>query len=220
MVGDGVYDGPLADYTNDWDALFAYATEGDATSTASRETNTDERVYRVGEEYRDSRNPDADQFQSWIRGPLDTGIGATAGIRVFKGEAGPYADQTTAVVWVSSETADPEGSNPWTDEFLIEQGTIRYWGDAKRETQTEDVDEDAFPGTQQLRAVHRANQQDGRDQYPPILVFRKPESGVVEFAGLCVIEQLEVDEFRQQGVPTPNYLCHLAVLDVPEVPVR
>lgn len=55
---------------------------------------------------------------------------------------------------------------------------------------------------------------------PPILVFRKPESGVVEFCGLCVPDGLEVDSYVDSaGNRVPNYLFHLSILDAPDVPV-
>ncbi|MFC7096063.1 HNH endonuclease [Halobaculum marinum] len=222
VLGSGEYDGPLARHVDDWDAVFSYAVNDSIDDQAESSRSEDsENWYRVGARYYDSTDPERDEFQSWIKGPLESGIGNSAGIRVVEAKTGPQKGEVTAVVIVSSELDDPDGFNRWDDEFDLNNGLIHYWGDAKRSGSESDepIDEDEFPGNQQLRAVHRLNTTDQRTRYPPILVFRRPESGVVEFNGLCVIEQVELDEFEDNGVPTPNYLYHLGVLDVEEVPL-
>jgi len=122
-------------------------------------------------------------------------------------------------VWslISSELDRNEGDDRWDDEFDLDHGRIEYWGDAKQDDPDEVVDEDSFAGNRQLREVHRRRKGDRRKRYPPILVFRKPEKGIVEFSGLAVIDQVGFDEFIDQGVPTPNYRFSLDVLDVSTV---
>ena len=222
VLGSGEYDGPLARYVDDWDALFSYATDGSVDVEGEPTTaEVSEHWYHVGEQYYDSRDPDRDQFQSWIRGPLESGIGNSAGIRVVKAKSGPRQGEVTAVVIVSSDLNDSEGFNRWDDEFTLGTGQIRYWGDAKRNDSgsNEPIDEDEFPGNKRLRATNQLNTDKQRSNYPPILVFRRTESGIVEFNGLCVIERVELDEFDDNGVPTPNYLYTLGVLDTEKVPL-
>lgn len=178
--------------------------------------------YVVGERYRDARDPEEDEFQTWVRGPLDTGIGGTRGIRVLKGEDVPLDGEVACIVLVSSDLAREESLNRWDDEFDLERGRISYWGDAKRTAEGETVDLGDFPGNRRLlqaqRHVH--DEEDRRRRYPPILVFRKPESGWVEFCGLAVVEHVEWDTFRDDGVSTPNYRFELGVLDAESVPVE
>jgi hypothetical protein len=174
-------------------------------------------AFVVGERYRDARDPEEDQFKSWIRGPLKTGISSMGGIRVVNGEESPLKGEIACVVLISSELDRNEGDDRWDDEFDLDHGRIEYWGDAKRDDPDEVVDEDSFAGNRQLREVHRRRKGDRRKRYPPILVFRKPEKGIVEFSGLAVIDQVELDEFIDQGVPTPNYRFSLDVLDVSTV---
>jgi hypothetical protein len=222
ILGDGEYAGPLGRLVDDWDAVFDYAVNGAIDERTDPSTHDDSgHRYRVGERYYDSKDPDRDQFQSWIKGPLESGIGNSSGIRVVKSKTGPREGEVTAVVIVSSDLDDNDEFNRWNDEFDLAAGRIRYWGDAKRDGSGagEPIDEDSFPGNAQLRSVHRSNTDGQRSHYPPLLVFRRPESGVVEFNGLCVIERVELDEFDDKGVPTPNYLYHLGVLDVEEVPL-
>jgi hypothetical protein len=63
-----------------------------------------------------------------------------------------------------------------------------------------------------------------RAQLPPILVVRRERGGYVRFIGLCGLDRIALDRYQQQfgdgeSVWTPNYLYHLTILDVVEVPV-
>jgi hypothetical protein len=64
---------------------------------------------------------------------------------------------------------------------------------------------------------------DAADTYEarsPVLVFRKPDSGVVEFCGLCVPDHLEVRAYpAEDGTQVPNYQFHFSILNTDTVPV-
>lgn len=184
--------------------------------TAAETTNS-ERVYRIGQQYHDSRNQDVDEFQEWINGPLSSGIRNSGGIRTIGVETDTLEGEIAAIVLVSSELENAN-DNRWEDEFHLEHGKIKFWGDAKRESPQEPVDRDDFDGNKNILSVQQY--EGSRSQYPPILAFRKRESGFVEFAGLCVIERIEPTEFIDLGKATENYLFHLDVLDTDQIPVK
>jgi hypothetical protein len=175
-------------------------------------------VYHIGEEYKDSRNPEIDEFQKWINGPINSGIRNSGGIRTIEAESGSMEGQIAGIVLMSSELENANNENRWEDEFHLEHGKIEFWGDAKRRSPGESVDRDDFRGNTNMRRVQQYTK--NRTQYPPILAFRKLKSGTVEFAGLCVIDQVIPTEFDDSGGATPNYLFYLDVLDTEWVPVR
>lgn len=177
----------------------------------------------VGEEYRDAQDPAEDEFQTWIRGPLDSGIDNSSGIRPLYPESDKVNSEVAAFVIVSSE---PEfearwDRDVWEDEFRVDEGEIVVWGDAKKQSPDDDIDPLDFPGNQELVAEKRRIQRRGRTAATPILVYRKPRSGYVEFVGLCILDAIERADFKQDfdnvTVWTPNYRFHLSVLDADTV---
>ncbi|WP_254832855.1 HNH endonuclease [Haloglomus salinum] len=173
------------------------------------------RAYRVGETYRDtgSYRKSEDQFLRWIRGPLDSGIRNTGGIRDIGAD---HSDSPAALVLVSNDKGVSQHDDPWEDTLAVDSGYISYWGDAKEGNPYDDSDQndkvvDAFDRAAAGR----------REEVPPVLVFRKPESGVVQFCGLCVPDYLEARPYRDDdGNRVPNYLFHFTILNTPEVPVE
>ena len=173
-----------------------------------------EREYRVGEAYRDTgsfRNSE-DQFLRWIRGPLDSGIKNTGGIRDL---GAGRSDTPAALVLVSNDAGVSQHEDPWEDTLAVNAGYISYWGDAKADLRYDDSKQnekikDAFDRTASGR----------REEVPPVLIFRKPESGVVEFCGLCVPDHFEVRSYQDDsGETIPNYLFHFSILNTQAVPV-
>lgn len=169
-------------------------------------------VFRIGDEYRDkgsAKHPE-DQFLSRIRGPLDTGIKNTGGIRDLRSEA---TDEPAAIVVVSNDDGVSQHDDPWQDNVATSLGYIDYWGDAKKGN--------PYDESRQNGKVKRAFDQKAkgnRERVPPILVFRKPRSGIVQFCGLCVPASVEVKEYRDDtGNRIPNYLFHFTVLDTDTV---
>jgi hypothetical protein len=171
-------------------------------------------AFRVGERYRDTgsyRNPD-DQFLRWIRGPLDSGIRNTGGIRDLGADR---SDTPAALVLVSNDSGISQHDDPWEDTLAVNAGYITYWGDAKADNP---YDESAQ--NQKIKAAFDDAAAGQRENVPPVLVFRKPESGVVEFCGLCVPDHFEVRAYRaEDGTQVPNYQFHFSILNTNAVPV-
>ncbi|GAD53695.1 LOW QUALITY PROTEIN: hypothetical protein MBEHAL_2455 [Halarchaeum acidiphilum MH1-52-1] len=170
--------------------------------------------FRLGERYRDTgsfRNAD-DQFLRWIRGPLSSGIKNTGGIRDLGADR---SDTPAALVLVSNDGGVSQHDDPWEDTLAVNAGYISYWGDAKADNP---YDESA-----QNRKIKHAFDDAAagrREDVPPVLVFRKPESGVVEFCGLCVPDHLEIHAYQaDDGAQVPNYRFHFSILNTEAVPV-
>lgn len=71
-----------------------------------------EHAFRVGEAYRDTgsfRNEE-DQFLRWIRGPLNSGIKNTGGIRDL---GAVQSDTPAALVLVSNDAGVSQHDDPW-----------------------------------------------------------------------------------------------------------
>jgi hypothetical protein len=116
-------------------------------------------------------------------------------------------------------------TNPWHDEFDLDHGHIRYYGDHKPTTI-------GLPGaTPGNRAVldgwelHAATAPVERLYAPPLLVYRSVTvsrggrslvKGHVEFCGAAIIERLEHVVQRDPGTGRsfPNLVLDLAVIDL------
>ncbi|WP_135304830.1 HNH endonuclease [Haloarcula amylovorans] len=173
-----------------------------------------QRRFRVGEQYRDtgSYRNSADQFLRWIRGQLDAGIKNTGGIRALSASR---SETPAALVLVSNDSGISQHDDPWEDTLAVNAGYISYWGDAKA-----DNPYDESIKNQKIKTAFDRAAAGRREDVPPVLVFRKPESGVVEFCGLCVPDHFEVRSYQDDtGTQIPNYLFHFSILNTQSVPV-
>lgn len=173
-----------------------------------------QRRFRVGEQYRDtgSYRNSADQFLRWIRGPLDAGIKNTGGIRDLSASR---SETPAALVLVSNDSGISQHDDPWEDTLAVNAGYISYWGDAKADNAYDDSIKN-----QKIKTAFDRAAAGRREDVPPVLVFRKPESGVVEFCGLCVPDHFEVRSYQDgTGTQIPNYLFHFSILNTQSVPV-
>lgn len=173
-----------------------------------------QRSFSVGEQYRDtgSYRNSADQFLRWIRGPLDAGIKNTGGIRDLSASR---SETPAALVLVSNDSGISQHDDPWEDTLAVNAGYISYWGDAKADNAYDDSVKNRKIKTAFDRAAAGR-----REDVPPVLVFRKPESGVVEFCGLCIPDHFEVRSYQDDaGTQIPNYLFHFSILNTQSVPV-
>ena len=116
-------------------------------------------------------------------------------------------------------------SNPWHDQFDLDHGHVRYYGDHKVTTM-------GLPGVtvgngQLLKAyeLHSGTSREQRVLAPPLLIFRSSTvyvegravvKGYVEFCGAAVIERLEhvVQRDTKTGRSFPNLVFDLAVVDL------
>jgi hypothetical protein len=173
-----------------------------------------DREFTVGEEYHDtgSYRNSGDQFLRWIRGPLGSGIKNTGGIRDLGADR---SDTPAALILISNEQGISQHEDPWEDTLAVDAGYISYWGDAKAGNPY-----DESPQNQKIKAAFDRAAANQREEVPPVLVFRKPESGTVGFCGLCVPDYLEVQSYQDDsGARIPNYLFHFTVLNTHSVPV-
>jgi hypothetical protein len=171
-------------------------------------------AFQVGQQYRDTgsyRDPD-DQFLRWIRGPLDSGIKNTGGIRDLSADR---SETPAALVLVSNDSGISQHDDPWEDTLAVNAGYISYWGDAKADKPYDDS-----ATNQKIKTAFDRAAAGHREEVPPALVFRKPESGTVEFCGLCVPNHFEVQPYQDDaGTQVPNYRFHFSILNTRSVPV-
>lgn len=150
---------------------------------------------------------------------LESGINASAAV------VGSDGSRRPVISLRSSPWKAGHESNPWHDEFDLDHGHIRYYGDQKVTTV-------GLPGaTVGNRALldawrlHASNDPLERALAAPILVYRaipvvvegiRKVKGHVEFCGLAVIERLEyvVQRDSVTGRSFPNVLVDLAVLSL------
>ncbi|GAC1610738.1 MAG: hypothetical protein NVS3B26_19220 [Mycobacteriales bacterium] len=116
--------------------------------------------------------------------------------------------------------------NPWHDEFDLDHGHVRYYGDHKAATIGLPG---ATPGNKALLEewrLHAGTTAAERQLAAPLLLYRsaavqvgnrRVHQGYVEFAGLGVIERLEyvVQRDSRTGRSFPNLLLDIAVLALP-----
>ena len=199
-------------------------------------TGVDPRVVQVGETVRYARTSSLealyDGYLNWFhltRSPreadprmiLERGINPVANLSAVDGARRP------AVVIRSSPWKAGSEDTPWHDEFDLDHGHIRYFGDHKSTTVGP---VGTTPGNRALLdawRLHSSNSAEERVQAPPLLVFaarpeyregRRLDKGFLDFAGVCVIERLEfvVQRDPRTGRSFPNLVVDLVVLRLDE----
>src|SRR4051812_24917604 len=153
---------------------------------------------------------------------LEAGINAPAEV------VGPDARRRALIAIRSSPWKAGHETNPWHDEFDLDHGHVRYFGDHKPGTI-------GLPGATKgnrllLEAArhHAGTTRDERLLAPPLLVFRSVTvhrggraivKGHVEFCGAAIIERLEhvVQRDPESGRSFPNLALDLAVVSGGEV---
>ncbi|MEV0394162.1 restriction endonuclease [Polymorphospora rubra] len=150
---------------------------------------------------------------------LEKGINATAMV------TGPDGPRRPVIAIRSSPWKAGHATNPWHDEFDLDHGHVRYFGDHKPSTLGLPG---ATPGNKALLeawALHAGTSEKDRALAPPLLLFRSSTvhqagrsvvKGHVEFCGVAVIERLEyiVQRDRETNRSFPNIVLDLAVLDL------
>ncbi|MEH0818546.1 MULTISPECIES: hypothetical protein [unclassified Micromonospora] len=149
---------------------------------------------------------------------LERGINAPANVH------GPDGVRRPVVALRSSPWKAGHATNPWHDEFDLDDGHVRYYGDHK-------VDTPGSPGATAgnkalLEAWHlyAGNSIEERLLAPPLLLFRSKTverhgqtlvKGHVEFCGVGIIERLEhvVQQDTSTGSSFPNLALEIAVID-------
>lgn len=152
---------------------------------------------------------------------LERGINAVAEIQ------GPDAVRRPLIALRSSPWKAGQESTPWHDEFDLDHGHVRYFGDHKVTT---NGPVGTTPGNRALLDawhLHGSGRVDDRTLAPPLILFRatpvwrdgrRIDKGHVEFAGIGVIERLEHIVQRDpggnsRGSPTfPNLVLDINVI--------
>lgn len=179
----------------------------------------DRKVFTVGEPYRSKgQKYEEDKFARWINKPLDkgVGIGNSRGIRKIDNEQ--EDEKIEFLVFYSKNISKSSSENPWDDITNLEDGRIKYWGDAK--PKHDKVDEP--DGNSWIKDIYSSYYaKENREQAPPVLYFENSENedgeNCVRFKGLCIIDELHIERYRYEGDIVVNYLVELAVLDTDEV---
>ncbi|MFD1588128.1 restriction endonuclease [Halorientalis brevis] len=168
--------------------------------------------YVVNETYRSSTDPEKDQFQGWLNAPIDTGIRNSGGIRAI---ANPETGDREFLVFITSD-GSTKNPNPWEDVINMQEGTARYWGDAKARHRP---DPDEATGNNWVKTDYTETYAQGnRKDAPPVLLFEQPETGQVTFRGLCILTGMSIERHKDDdGETVVNYLFDLAILDTDAV---
>lgn len=153
-------------------------------------------------------------LEAGINAPVE--VGATDGLR------------RALVAIRSSPWKAGHESNPWHDEFDLDHGHVRYFGDHKPSTL-------GLPGATkgnrlllEAARLHSGTTREERLLAPPLLLFRSitvyrdgraVPKGHVEFCGAAIIERLEhvVQRDPATGKSFPNISVDLAVVSGGEV---
>jgi len=148
---------------------------------------------------------------------LESGINRVAPVSAIDGSRRP------AIVIRSSPWKAGTESTPWHDEFDLDHGHIRYFGDHKPGTMGP---VGVTPGNRALMEawrLHESGVVEERMVAPPLLVFaarpvhldgRRVDKGYLDFAGVCVMERLEfvVQRDPGSGRSFPNLAIDLNII--------
>lgn len=150
---------------------------------------------------------------------LEAGINTPAAIQAPGGSRRPVINLRSSP-WKAGHS-----TNPWHDEFDLNHGHVRYYGDHKPTTV-------GLPGATtgnrallEAWALHAATDRRDRLQAPPLLLYRSVTvardgrslvKGHIEFCGAAIIERLEhvVQRDPDTGRSFPNIVLDLAVIDL------
>lgn len=196
--------------------------------------HSDFRWLRVGETLRyaadaDSRDPEVDGFPNYhfVTSPVESGFKRMmlmSGINPTADIVGPDGPRRPAIALRSSPWKAGQTSNPWHDEFDMDHGYIRDFGDHKPETL-------GIPGVTagnrsllEAYPLYGGSTHEARALAPPLLVYRAVpreldgqmrQKGFVEFCGVALIERLEhvVQRDPDSGKSFPNIVIDLAVVE-------
>lgn len=191
------------------------------------------RWINVGETYRyavsaDTRIVEIDGYINYhhLVSPYGSGFAKLmleGGINRAKIESGPDGLRRPVIAVRSSPWKAGHQSNPWHDEFDMDHGHVRFFGDHKPETVGSPGVTDGNKAIMEAWPNHSGTGREDRALAPPLLLFRSVtrqingrsrHKGFVEFCGAAVIERLEhvVQRDPDSGRSFPNIVLDLAIL--------
>ncbi|MDC5698726.1 restriction endonuclease [Intrasporangium calvum] len=197
---------------------------------------TRERQVQIGETVRYARTSSLEaylegylNFHHLTRSPrdedkriiLESGINRIAVVDAVDGRRRP------AIVVRSSPWKAGSETTPWHDEFDLDHGHIRYFGDHKPTTVGPVGITHGNRALLEAWRLHESSDAGDRALAPPLLVFaarpvyidgRRVDKGFLDFAGVCIIERLEfvVQRDPATGRSFPNLAVDLNVIRLDE----
>jgi len=162
----------------------------------------------------------------WLLSPAELGLPQVmleAGINAPASTDAVDGPRRALIAVRSSPWKAGHATNPWHDEFDLDHGHVRYFGDHKPSTL-------GLPGATkgnklllEAARLHSGTTRDERLLAPPLLVFRSTTvhqdgrtlvKGHVEFCGAAIIERLEhvVQRDPESGQSFPNIALDLAIV--------
>jgi 5-methylcytosine-specific restriction enzyme A len=112
-------------------------------------------------------------------------------------------------------------TTPWHDDFDVDHGRVRYFGDHRSDTVKSVGTTKGNAALLETFAAHQADTEERRALAAPLILFRsvqrnKQSKGYLEFCGLGVLERAEQVVQRSPGGDTsfPNYAYDIALLDL------
>jgi hypothetical protein len=208
-----------------------------AWAGAAHVTNEPRLVF-IGDELRyaqgaNQRDVELDGFVNyhWLTSPGGLGLPKVmleAGINAPAEVVGPDRPRRALIAIRSSPWKAGHETNPWHDEFDLDHGHVRYFGDHKPSTV-------GLPGETkgnrlllEAARLHAGTTREERLLAPPLFLFRAVTvhrdgravvKGHVEFCGAAIIERLEhvVQRDPETGRSFPNLSLDLAVVSGGEI---
>ena len=155
-------------------------------------------------------------FYYWTH--TDDGLGQAqleAGINRMLEVDAPSGLRRPAVLIRSSTHKAGSATTPWQDNYDMDSGRIRYFGDAKAKHMPNPHD---VPGNKVMRSLfeqHSSPELADRINAAPLLFFVAKRQGVVEFRGVGLVESVElVSQVDPEGKAFSNYAYDCALLSL------
>ncbi|MER7457516.1 hypothetical protein [Micromonospora sp. NPDC126480] len=150
---------------------------------------------------------------------LERGINAPANVHASDGKRRPV------VALRSSPWKAGHATNPWYDEFDLNRGHVRYYGDHKPDTRGPLGSTAGNKALLEAWPLYASSGIHDRLLAPPLLLFRSETverdgqslvKGHVRFCGVGIIQRLEhvVQKDETKGRSFPNLALDVAVVDI------
>lgn len=146
---------------------------------------------------------------------MNSGIFVPAAVVAQDGQRRPVVLIRSNPLQAGSETT------PWHDDFNLDRGHVRYFGDHRADTVGPLGNTRGNAALLEAFAAHQADSEDRRALAAPLVLFRsvqrnKQSKGFLQFCGLGVLERAEqvVQQSPGDGASFPNYAYDIAILDL------
>ncbi len=143
---------------------------------------------------------------------LESGFNPMASLKPLEVKRRP------AILIRSSPRRAGSNATPWHDTYDMDGGRVRYFGDAKLLHMPDPLKPKGNKAMQQVVEEHRSPDIEIRKKACPLLFFVSPESGIVEFRGIGIVERVELvtQVDPESGLAFSNYVYDCALLSMAE----